>query len=119
MRVSVPSWPSWQVRAFFAQFGAEDTLRTFLVGGDDDDSSEVARSASDGTLEGDVVGDTPAAREATASALLRAQMLALGLSRSASGGGSSRRLRLVRELDKSVRELEAEGFRGNEQLAVR
>jgi len=107
-----------QVRAFFAQFGAEDTLRTFLVGGDDDDSSGVARSASDGTLEGDVVGDTPAAREATASALLRAQMLALGLSRSASGGGSSRRLRLVRELDKSVRELEAEGFRGNEQLAA-
>ena len=46
--------------------------------------------------------------DATASALLRAEMLALGLERSATNAQSSRRLRLLRELQASVGEVEAE-----------
>lgn len=42
---------------------------------------------------------------------MRAEMLALGLSRSATSSQSTRRLRLLRELEASVRELEVEGFR--------
>jgi len=49
--------------------------------------------------------------EATASALLRAEMLALGLRRSSTSGGvNTRRLRLLRELELAVGELEADGF---------
>ena len=53
---------------------------------------------------------------ATESALQRAEMLALGLSRSATSKQNTRRVRLLRELEASVQELEAEGFSDRAKL---
>ena len=53
----------------------------------------------------------PAPREPSKSTLARAQLLSLGLSRSGTSSGSTRRLRLLRELEASVDELEQEGLR--------
>ena len=64
-------------------------------------------------------GSAGAPRTATTeSALLRAEMLALGLSRSATSAISTRRLRLLQELEASVRELEAEGFDDRQALGA-
>jgi len=52
----------------------------------------------------------------TESALMRAQMLALGLSRSSTSSQSTRRLRLLKELEASIKELEAEGFNDRDAL---
>ena len=95
------------VSAFFRDFGGERFK--FLSGGEPGDALDES-------------GSTPAAPAAprtatTESALLRAEMLALGLSRSATSGQSTRRLRLLRELEASVKELEAEGF--NEASVLR
>ena len=58
----------------------------------------------------------PSAAE-IASALERAGMLAQGLSRSGTTKESRRRLRLLRELDSAIAELEREGFADEEVLA--
>ena len=96
-------------QAFFREWGGEwggDALRA-LTGGD-------GGGGASGTPD---VGGSPAGASpspprsaATESALLRAQMLALGLSRSATSTASTRRLRLLRELEASVSELVADGF---------
>ena len=63
-------------------------------------------------------GAAPTPRTATTeSALLRAEMLALGLSRSATSTQSTRRLRLLRELEACVKELQAEGYNDRKVLA--
>jgi len=48
---------------------------------------------------------------------MRAQMLALGLSRSSTSSQSTRRLRLLKELEASIMELQAEGFNDSNALA--
>lgn len=96
------------VQAFFADFGGDEFR--FLSG--DDVGEEEPEALAD-----DSDGSPPPPRSAsTESALLRAEMLALGLSRSATSSQSTRRLRLLRELEASVKELESEGFNDRKAL---
>ena len=92
------------VSAFFREYGVDESVFGFLTGGEGD---AVAASGGEGGE-----GEEQAPRSATTeSALLRAEMLALGLSRSARGGEMNpRRLRLLREFEASVKELQSEGF---------
>ena len=97
------------VSAFFAKYGGDEFK--FLSGEGAAEATkelEIAESGG-GATPGDAT-TSPPRTETTESALLRAEMLALGLSRSATSSQSTRRLRLLQELEKSVGELEAEGF---------
>ena len=105
------------VQAFFRQFGDDEFN---LLKGDAPPAQPDATAAAAGAgAEGGAAPTTAAAPssggasppDATASALLRAEMLALGLRRSSTSGGvNTRRLRLLRELELAVGELEADGF---------
>ena len=115
------------VQAFFRQYGIDELdFLPSLTGGDDADAEASATGGGGGGAgDGVAAGGSVQAREtggggrsaATESALVRAQMLALGLSRSSTSGQSTRRLRLLRELEASVKELQAVGFRVKETLA--
>jgi len=100
------------VQAFFRQFGDDDLD---LLTGDAPPSTTTAaagQAAGQGAGQGAAAeaaaeaGEGASAGEA-ASALVRAEMLALGLRRSSAGGLNTRRLRLLRELELAVGELEA------------
>lgn len=93
------------VAAFFEEYGG--TLPRAL------NPSAASGAASGGGESG---GEPRPRSPETESALVRAEMLALGLSRSSTSSGSTRRLRLLQELESSVRELEGEGFDDLEAL---
>jgi len=93
------------VSSFFKRYGVEMPL--FLTGGDAEEGVGAVGAGGEPLSEAARATRT----ETTESALMRAEMLALGLSRSATSSQSTRRLRLLRELEASVRELEVEGFR--------
>ena len=100
------------VQAFFRQFGDDDLG---LLTGDAPPTTPPTASAAGGAAQGAAQGAAAEAGEGAsageaASALVRAEMLALGLRRSSSGGLNTRRLRLLRELELAVGELEADGF---------
>ena len=107
------------VQAFYEQFDVDENLR-FLPG----DAAAAANAAGGvgGASSAGGAGDDASRSAATESALTRAQMLALGLQRSAGTGAqgapSTRRLRLLRELDLAVRELERDGFRDTDTGAA-
>ena len=94
--------------AFFEQYGDGDVPRFLGTGA-------AAAGAEAGGAEVNSVEVGGGSRDdrsaSTQSAVIRAEMLALGLSRSATSSQSTRRLRLLRELEASVRELEGDGFR--------
>jgi len=102
-----------KVRAFLVQFGIEEWK---AIGAGDG----AGRAAAGGLpTSGGVLASAEMSvetSEATRSALLRAQMLALGLQRSSTSTQSTRRLRLLREFEASVKELQAEGF--NDRAAL-
>jgi hypothetical protein len=113
------------IRGFFQSFGGaaydEDNERRLEGAASEEvaDASE-GRGGADGKGAGGdgmdeaarIARGEPMPRSpATESALLRAEMLALGLSRSSTSAQSTRRLRLLQELVSAVRELEDEGFR--------
>lgn len=112
------------VSAFFQKYGGEEFK--FLTGdqkfgttpgGGDAAAAEELRAAERAGA-GAAKSDGSAPRTGTTdSALLRAEMLALGLSRSATSTQSTRRLRLLQELEGAVRELEAEGFSDRKVLS--
>ena len=77
------------MRGFFVEFG-EDDLR--LTGDGEDGGTEAFEDLPGAAAPSSAVTSTD-------SALLRAKMLALGLSRSATSSQSTRRLRLLRELE--------------------
>ena len=102
-----------KVRAFLVQFGIEEWR---AIGAGDG----AGRAAAGGLpTSGGVLASAEMSvetSEATRSALLRAQMLALGLQRSSTSTLSTRRLRLLREFEASVKELQAEGFNNRAAL---
>ena len=109
LRRTAPLASPLPAQAFFRKYGGDDLASRFLTGDD-------AAAPAAGGAAGETDAKAPAAPAGTESALLRAQMLALGLSRSSTKSGSSRRLRLLQELERSVKELEGEGFRDAEAL---
>jgi len=99
------------VQAFWRQFG--DDSFGILTGDAPPEGEATARSEGGSEATGE--SSPPAGTE---SALMRAEMLALGLSRSATNAQSTRRLRLVRELASAIKELEAGTFRDKPKLAT-
>ena len=103
------------VAAFFRQYGIDEFI---ALPGDflEVDKPGDAGGASDGD---GADGASKPRSAATESALIRAEMLATGLARSATStqGVNPRRLRLLRELESSVKELQAEGFNDRAVLA--
>ena len=100
-------------QTFFREFGVDlDEVLTSLPGAGAEEGAAAAdgMAAADGASGVASAGGATLRSETTESALLRAEMLALGLSRSATSSQSGRRLRLLRELEAAVKELIAEGY---------
>ena len=106
-----------------ARVGVDVDASKALPADDAQAAGGAAAAAAEGAADGGAGAAATAAGGAQArggggseSALLRAEMLALGLSRSSTSQQSTRRLRLVRELEAAVGELEAEGFNDRSKL---